>query len=88
MLHDELRENWAFQEIWQEGYQQGWREGMRLALLAIVGTRFPELLSQVKALMERERDVLTLERLVITLLLTQDVEVAAQSLSNDIRVSS
>ncbi|MDQ2713287.1 MAG: hypothetical protein M3Z08_00060 [Chloroflexota bacterium] len=84
MLRDELQESWAYQEILQEGEQKG----MIKAVLTIVETRFPELLPQAKALMERERGVLTLERLVITLLLTQDVEAAAHIIGNAISVSS
>ncbi len=80
MLRDELQESWAYQEILQEG--------MIKVLLAIVETHFPELLPQVKALVERERDVPTLECLVITIALAQNAEVAAQRLSNDTSVSS
>ncbi|MEO6891798.1 MAG: hypothetical protein ABI456_19530 [Ktedonobacteraceae bacterium] len=74
MLRDELQESWAYQEILQEG--------MIKVLLAIVEARFPELLPQAKALVERAHDPLILQRLAIALSVARSTEEASQSLSN------
>ena len=87
MLHDILRDSWAYKKIKQEGLLEGREEGRqqglqeeRLTLLEIVQARFPALEQQAKKKADATNDLATLRHLIVQVSLAQTEEDAKQVL--------
>ncbi|MBA2285968.1 MAG: Rpn family recombination-promoting nuclease/putative transposase [Ktedonobacteraceae bacterium] len=98
VFYDILEESWAYKEIaekarekglekgleegLEKGLEKGQQNGLIQALLAIVETRFPALLPQANAFVERVHDPSVLHHLIVRLTQAQNAEEARHSLSN------
>jgi predicted transposase YdaD len=88
MLQSDLRGNWFYQSILQEGFEEGKEKGIaegeskgeakasRQLLISIVETRFPELLSLARKKGAECEDIAALQRCVVSLSIAPKIEVA------------
>jgi predicted transposase YdaD len=76
---DVLEESWVYQEILEKGVEKG-LEASRQTLMAIVQGRFPKMVGLTRKLMGDVTDLETLQRLIVSVSLAQNMQEAQQSL--------
>lgn len=95
MLHDILRDTWAYQEILKEGYEEGLGKGLekglekgreqrlkdqRQMLVTFVQMHFPNSVELAKQRAETVKDPEVLQRLLLQMVATQTEQQAQQIL--------
>ncbi|MDQ2717967.1 MAG: hypothetical protein M3Z08_23995 [Chloroflexota bacterium] len=92
MLYDQLRESWAFKEIWQEGEEVGLKKGLekgrqegeiaalRKTVLALVEKRFPRLLRLAQGMVSVTSEPATLDQMILGIGVAQTTEEAQRAL--------
>lgn len=85
MLHETLKDSWAYQEIIQEGRQQEQRAALQEArqlLLEILQVRFPRLLLQAQRLLPKIEEKAVLHNAIVHISLSDSQDEVSKYLHN------